>query len=169
MAAAEPFDAAVGRFILMFLPDPLSVLRSVARLVRPGGVLAFQEPSWVPMLALSARLPLWSKVLSCIHQTFLRSGVNPEMGLDLYRAFQEVGLPAASMHMELLLGGDAESTGLIIDVLCSLRPLAQQHNVSLGALGDFDTLQERTQAEITEANTVVSFVPLVGVWSRKPT
>src|SRR6266702_830989 len=25
----EPFDAAVGRFILMFLPDPLSVLRSV--------------------------------------------------------------------------------------------------------------------------------------------
>src|SRR5215467_14840558 len=26
----KPFDAAVGRFILMFLPDPISVLRSVA-------------------------------------------------------------------------------------------------------------------------------------------
>ena len=101
IAAAEPFDAAVGRFILMFLPDPLSVLRSVARLVLPGGVLAFQEPSWVPILALGACLPLWSKVLSCIHQTFLRSGVNPEMGLDLFRVFQEVGLPAASAAFEV--------------------------------------------------------------------
>src|SRR6266699_6863467 len=36
----KPFDAAVGRFILMFLRDPVSVLRFVARLVRPGGVLA---------------------------------------------------------------------------------------------------------------------------------
>src|SRR5229473_4346069 len=152
----------------MFLPDPLFVLRSVARLVRPGGVVAFQEPSWVPMLALGARLPLWSKVLSCIHQTFLRSGVNPEMGLDLFRTFQEVGLPAPSMHMELLLGNDTESTGIILDVLGSLRPLAQRHNVSLEALGDFDTLAERIQVEVTGANTVVSFIPLVGVWSRKP-
>jgi tRNA G46 methylase TrmB len=27
----EPFDAAVGRFILMFLPDPISVLRSLSK------------------------------------------------------------------------------------------------------------------------------------------
>ncbi len=165
----EPFDAAVGRFILMFLPDPLSVLRSVARLVRPGGVVAFQEPSWVPMLALGARLPLWSKVLSCIHQTFLRSGVNPEMGLDLFRIFQEIGLPAPSMHMELMLGSDAEPAGLILGVLGSLRPLAQQHDVSLEALGDFDTLPGRIQAEVAASNTVVSFVPLVRAWSCKPT
>ena len=163
----EPFDAAVGRFILMFLPDPFSVLRSVARLVRPDGIVAFQEPSWVPMLALGARLPLWSRVLASIHHTFLRCGVNPEMGLELFRIFQEVGLAAPSMHMELLLGSDAESTGIILDVLCSLRPLAQQHNVSLEALGDLNTLPQRIQAEVAAANTVVSFIPLVGAWSRK--
>ncbi len=168
IAADEPFDAAVGRFILMFLPDPLSVLRSVVRLVRPGGVLAFQEPSWVPMLALGARLPVWSRVLSSIHQTFLRSGANPETGLDLFRVFKEVGLPAPSMHMELLLGSDAESTGIILDVLRSLLPVARQHNISLEALGDFSTLPKRIQAEVVAANTVVSFVPLVGSWSRKP-
>ena len=122
----------------------------------------------MPMLALGARLPLWSKVLSCIHQTFLRSGVNPEMGLELFRIFQEIGLPAPSMHMELLLGSDAESTGIILDVLGSLRPLAQHHHVSLEALGDFDTLSERVQAEVATASTVVSFIPLVGAWSRKP-
>ena len=44
VAIDQPFDAAVGRYILMFLADPSAVLRSTARLVRPGGVAAFQEP-----------------------------------------------------------------------------------------------------------------------------
>jgi ubiquinone/menaquinone biosynthesis C-methylase UbiE len=168
IASGRPFDAAVGRFILMFLPDPVSVLRSLSNLVRPGGVLAFQEPSWVPLLAMGAQLPLWSGVLSAIHQTCLRSGVNPEMGPALYRIFQQAGLPAPAMLMETPLGSDPDLTRLITDLLNSLKPLAQQHNVSLHALGDFDTLSDRIQAEVAESNTVVSFVPMVGAWSRKP-
>jgi ubiquinone/menaquinone biosynthesis C-methylase UbiE len=164
----KPFDAAVGRFILMFLPDPVSVLRSLTKLVRPGGVLAFQEPSWVSFLALGARLPLWFSLLSSIHETFLRSGVNTEMGPALYRVFQEVGLPAPAMHMETALGSDADFTRLIHGLLRSVRPLALQHNVSLEMLGDFETLPERIQAEVAALNTVVSFVPMVGAWSRKP-
>src|SRR5215469_12998150 len=42
------FDAAVGRYILQFLPDPVATLRSVAKQVRPGGIVAFQEGSWAP-------------------------------------------------------------------------------------------------------------------------
>ena len=37
----KPFDAAVGRFILMYLPDPVAVLRAISRLVRPGGSVSF--------------------------------------------------------------------------------------------------------------------------------
>jgi 2-polyprenyl-3-methyl-5-hydroxy-6-metoxy-1,4-benzoquinol methylase len=164
----KPFDAAVGRFILMFLPDPASVLRSLTQLVRPGGIVVFQEPTWIPLLAFGARLPLWFKLLSSIHETFLRSGVNPEMGPDLYHIFKEVGLPAPAMHMETPLGSDATFAGLICDLISSVRPLAQQHNVSFDALGDLDTLSDRIQAEVAASNTVVSFVPLVGVWARKP-
>jgi len=162
------FDAAIGRFILMFLPDPASVLRSLSRLVRPGGVLAFQEPSWAPFLTRAATLPLWSGVVSSIHETFLRSGVNPEMGPDLYRIFQEIGMPAPAMLMEIPLGSDAGFTRVVCEVLASLRPLAQQHDVSLDALGDFATLPDRVQAEIAASGTFVSWVPLVGAWVRKP-
>jgi ubiquinone/menaquinone biosynthesis C-methylase UbiE len=168
IANDQPFDAAVGRFILMFLPDPVSVLRTLSRLVRPGGVLAFQEASWLSFLAFGAGLPLWSQVLSSIHETFLRSDVNPELGPALYHKFQEVGLPAPTMHMETPLGSDAEFTRLICDVLGSLRPLAWQHKVSLEGLGDFDTLPERIQAEVAGAKAIVSWVSLVGAWSRKP-
>jgi len=164
----RPFDAVVGRFILMFLPDPIFVLRSVSRLVRPGGVLAFQEPSWIPMLALGDRLPLWSCVLRSIHETILRSGANPEMGLALYSIFQEIGLPAPKMHLEIPLGSDIDFLRVISDLVCSLRPLSEQHNVSLEELGGLDTLPDRICAEIAAASTVVSIVPLVGAWSRKP-
>ena len=164
----EQFDAVVGRFILCFLPDPASVLVSVSRLVRPGGAVAFQESSWIPMLALATRLPLWSKVLSAFHETFSRSGVNTEMGLTLYPAFQQAGLPAPAMRMEILLGNDADCTRLITDYICSVRPLAKQHNVSLEQLGNLETLPERIHAEVTASKTVVNYLPIVSAWSRKP-
>src|SRR5262249_12137654 len=44
IVSSKPFDAAVGRFILMFLPDPVSVLRSAVRLVRPGGWWRSRNP-----------------------------------------------------------------------------------------------------------------------------
>src|SRR5205823_4764636 len=38
-----PFDALIGRLILIHLPDRVEVLRSLGRLLRPGGLIAFQE------------------------------------------------------------------------------------------------------------------------------
>jgi len=108
IASDQLFDAAVGRLILQFLPDPIGVLRSVYRLVRPGGVLVFQEPLLASLFALGARLPLWSQVHRVIRETFLRCGVNPETGLTLHRIFQDVGLPAPIMHLEMPLGSDAD-------------------------------------------------------------
>jgi len=164
----RPFDAAVGRFILMFLPDPACVLRSLAQLVRPGGVVAFQEPSWIPFLAFASGFPLLSRLLHVIHETFLHSGVNPEMGIALYRVFQEAGLPAPAMHMETPMGIDANFMSLICDLLSSVSPLIKRHSVSLESLGNLDTLADRIQTEVVASNTMVSFVPLVGVWARKP-
>jgi ubiquinone/menaquinone biosynthesis C-methylase UbiE len=108
ITACKRFDAAVGRFILMWLLDPVSVLRQLSLLVRPGGVVAFQEPSWEPIFAISTHLPLWSSAASLMCETFRRSGANPEMGLDLYRIFQEAGLPAPIMQMEVPLGDDSD-------------------------------------------------------------
>ena len=167
ITASKPFDAAVGRFILMWLPDPVSVLRQLSLLVRPGGVVAFQEPSWAPVFAISTHLALWSAAASLMCDTMRRTGANPEMGLALYRIFQEAGLPAPTMQMELPLGDDPDFIRWMYDVMYSLRPQIQQLNLSLEKLGDFDTLPERLQAELAASNGVTSWMAVVGAWTRK--
>jgi ubiquinone/menaquinone biosynthesis C-methylase UbiE len=168
LRSSKPFDAAVGRFILQFVSEPVAVLRSLSELVRPGGVLAFHEVSYAPFLALSARLPLWSATASLLHEILRRSGVNTEIGIDLRRLFQEAGLPAPTMRIEMLLGSEPHLTRWTHDLLCSLRPRIEQQNLSLDSLGDFDTLPERLQAEVAASRTVIPFAAMVGAWAHKP-
>ena len=44
MAIDQKFDAIIGRYVLCFQPDPVSLVRSIAALLKPGGVLLFHEP-----------------------------------------------------------------------------------------------------------------------------
>jgi ubiquinone/menaquinone biosynthesis C-methylase UbiE len=48
-----PFDAVVGRNILGHVSDPVATVRQAAGLLRPGGVIAFHEPSPAVMQILS--------------------------------------------------------------------------------------------------------------------
>ena len=168
IASSKSFDAVVGRFILMFLPDPPTVLRSLSQLLRPGGVVAFHELSWAPFLLLAARLPLWSAATSVIHETFRRSGANTEMGFALYQVFQQAGLPPPTMSLEMPLGNDPEFVRWVPDVLASLLPQVRQFNLPLEPLGDLNTLRERLQAEVAASNSVVTWMAMVSAWSRKP-
>jgi len=155
IADGKPFDAAVGRFILEFVSDPVAVLRSVSNAVRPGGTIAFQEVSWAHFLLASTGLALWSASASLARETLQRSGANVEIGFALYRIFQEAGLPALIMRMEMPLDSGPDSVRWLYEFLSSLRPQIQKQGLSLEPLGDFDTLLMRLQAEVAASKTVV--------------
>jgi 2-polyprenyl-3-methyl-5-hydroxy-6-metoxy-1,4-benzoquinol methylase len=159
------FDAAVGRYILMFLPDPASVLRSLSQLVRPGGVLVFQEASYSSFLVAARPLPLWSAGALLLEEVFRRCGTNTEMTPLLPSIFRDAGLPSPSMRSDLLLGAEE----WMVDVLRSLHPEFVRFGLPLDSLGDLNTLSERLKAEVAASKATTPLPTLVSAWSLKPT
>ena len=165
--AYQPFDALVGRFILMWLPDPVAALGSLSQLVRSGGIIAFQETYWAPMIGFIAKLPLWSAASYAIHETFRGSGANPDLGPGLYKAFQDAGLPSPTMRAEMLMGRQPHFARWIAELVRTLRAEDQQFGARLGELGDLATLQQRLQAELESSETVAAWPACIGAWCRK--
>ncbi|HEV8190836.1 MAG TPA: methyltransferase domain-containing protein [Ktedonobacterales bacterium] len=81
IAFEEPCDAVVGRFVLQWCPDPIAVLRQLTGLVRPGGVIAFQEPDWYGYHSRPP-MPTWDRCARWIPETIGRSGGDPYLGVS---------------------------------------------------------------------------------------
>jgi SAM-dependent methyltransferase len=166
LADRERFDAVVGRFILMFLPDPILVLKVLGNLVRPGGIVAFQEASWANQLAQTAHLPLRMAVSTLVHDTLAKGGARTNNELFLYRDFQAAGLPPPRLHNELLLANDPETRRWLYDLFCTLWPKAAEYGLQLEAVGELDTLSQRLDEELTAANSPATCLGLVGAHCR---
>ena len=161
------FDAVVGRYVLQFLPDPVEVLRSLAAMIRVGGIVAFQEVSFSPFVALSDHLPLRSKCVRLMRDAAIRAGVHVEMGPELYKAFQDASLPAPSMRFDMPLGRDPEFTRLLSDRLAITLQDPKNASGSVQEVGDLSTLADRLKEEVERSNSVVPWIGLVGASCRK--
>jgi len=162
----KPFDAAVGRFILMYLADPVATLRSISQVVRSGGVIVFQEPTWVPVVSHLQALPLWFATASLIDKT-MRTSANHDMGAELYHTFVEAGLPAPTVRMELPMGREPYLAQWYYDTLSSLLPQVEQLHMPIESLGPLDSLVQRLQDEVAKSKTVACWFASVGAWCRK--
>ena len=167
IADQPPFDAAVGRWILMFVPDPVAAVRSAAKLVRPRGAVAFHEPSWESFLSRSAPLPLSGAVVRLMLAAFERTGANTEMGYSLRRVFRAAGLPAPVIHMETLLGAESDLAPWLADTLGSVRAHIDESNPLLEKVGDFSTLAPRMLEEMSQADTVMAWISMIGARTTK--
>jgi len=164
----ETFDAVVGRFVLNHSRDRPAFLRALTRSVRRGGVVAFQEVALSPAVAIARSVPLWRAVLAIIEKTLHGTGLDPDLGLSLHRVFQEAGLPAPHLHLEIPFAADDSVITLEVDLVRTLRGVAEEHGVSLAALGDLDTLVERIQAEALRTRAPIGFAGVVSAWSTVP-
>jgi SAM-dependent methyltransferase len=171
LAFDEPFDAAVGRLVLMYLADPAATLRRIAALLRPGGIIAFQELTLTESGLTYPEAPLLQRTGTLINETFRRAGMEMEMGLKLYPAFIAAGLPAPAMRAERPIGGGPDFPGYrwMAQITRSILPLMEQFGVANAENIDIETLVERLREEVVGSGGVVAMPTLMGAWARKPT
>ncbi|WP_419946156.1 methyltransferase domain-containing protein [Candidatus Poriferisodalis sp.] len=90
------FDVAYAHQVCQHLSDPVTAIREMARVVRPGGWVAVRDSDYSTMQSYpsSEQITRWREV----YRTVCRhNGAEPDAGRHLYAWFREAGLPQVQM------------------------------------------------------------------------
>jgi ubiquinone/menaquinone biosynthesis C-methylase UbiE len=163
-----PFDALVGRLILLYLKDPAATVRKLAELVRPGGVVVFQEMEMGTARA-APDVPAFARCGGWIVEAFRRAGVETSMGSRLFSIFKQAGLGEPQMISGGRVEGSAQSEiyEWLAQTVRSLLPMIEKTGVATREEVGIDTLADRLRAEVTGVGAVVHSPIFVGAWARK--
>jgi SAM-dependent methyltransferase len=174
--AGDPFDALVGRLVLLYQADPAAAVRSAARHVRPGGQVVFAEinllhGTGLPTRALVTwpRTPASEKLSEWLCEAFARLGTQPDMGTRLLETFAQAGLqpsPDLDTDVAVLLGEDGINRG--VELARSLLPTILDTGIATKEEVDIDTLAERLRADTGPAGRVMCWPTVIGAYATKP-
>jgi SAM-dependent methyltransferase len=165
-----PFDAIVGRLVLMYQADIDAALRALTGCLAPGGVMAFMEYEHVPSAGVMMwpRSPTVDRLIAWMDEGFRALGVQERMGTRLPSLLRSVGLEpqppyeltgpvytgsAVPEHMNTLMRG-------ITGVLTSFG-IATEEEI------DIDTFTDRVVLECGPDPVVIAG-PDLAVWAKKP-
>jgi 2-polyprenyl-3-methyl-5-hydroxy-6-metoxy-1,4-benzoquinol methylase len=165
------FDAVIGRYVLMFQPDPAAMLRQLLVHVRRGGLVVFHEPyrggtrSFPPVAAYDQGWHL-------VDETFRRSGADPLMGIKLHATFLAAGLPAPTMRLEAVIAGGASASDQVhfeMDVARTLLPEMKRLGVATAADDeDVAQLPDRVLDEAAATESVIVGRAEIAAWASTP-
>lgn len=169
LECSSTFDALIGRFVLMFLPDPAHILSQLLRHVRRDGIVAFQEMD----ISASKPVPAMPLVQQCgewIRDTFLLAQIDIQMGLKLHATFVRAGLPSPHLQLQAKLGSapDFPVHEYLSDVTASLLPMMERFGVASAETVQIDTLAARLEEEMQRGNGIMILPSLIGAWARVP-
>jgi SAM-dependent methyltransferase len=164
LVLGESFDAVAGRLVLLHLSDPATALARLARCVRPGGLIVFQEISCsrvraVPQIPAMLDWVGWMSMLSAY------AGLDADIGEHLPALFTRAGLADVNAAAVSVIG---DSKGLVprylAETLTSVGPLA----VASGAATrqQIREFRDRLLGEAADHGCVLYTQELTSVWAR---
>jgi len=163
----RPFDAIIGRYVLLFFPDPADALRKLVRHVKPQGLVVFHE---LDMAGARSFPPVSTYDQCCrwISQAALGSGADPNAGIRLHSTFEAAGLPAPALRLQSVVGvgsGRIDVANLVVDAVRTLLPRIERLGIATSLEVDIDNLTDRIMVESRTGNTLIGRSE-VGAWSR---
>lgn len=164
----DDFDAVVGRWVLMYVPDPAELLRTLAGRVRRGGIVAFQESDLANLPRPYPPVPLHEQVAEWTTPPPGAPGPDVEMGLKLFQTFLAAGLPAPQLRVDAAIGGGPDWPGYryLAGTVRSLLPFLERVGAVTAAEVDIDTLEARLRDEVVAVNGIQILPSLLGAWTH---
>lgn len=165
----EKVDIVVGRLILIHLPDPVAALRHLSSMLKPGGIILFEEVD----ITTSRSVPtsaLFSNTIDRLTQTFRRAGLEPDTGSHLYSLFNQAGLPQPQMIGGARVEGGPASTvyEYLAETVRSMLPFIIKTGVATAEEIEIDTFVSRLRHEITEMGGIIVTPTMISAWARLP-
>ncbi len=164
------FDAITGRNILMHQSDPVALVRQLATLVQPGGVIVFAEPLLLrsPLVGAGDR-PLASRCAGWLVDAFHGAGLRIDVGLQLYAIFAAAGLEAPSVRLDGAIFGGHDVAGLawLAETVRSMLPVIERLGIASADEVDIETLVGRLLAEADTAGGALCGYLQGAAWARR--
>jgi SAM-dependent methyltransferase len=168
--APEPFDAVVGRFVLLYQADPAATLARIRGLLRDGGILAVLEPDMSVDVRSWPHVPLWDQACLWIRETFRRGGAHHDIGGRLYPLIRGAGFPAPTVRQDVLVGGGEAILPIYehcSEMIRSLLPRMEQFGIATAEDVQVDTLADRLRRATDATESQVAYLPAIGAWTTK--
>src|SRR5215468_5609483 len=166
----RPYDAVMGRHILLHTPDALAVLKKAVDMVHAGGLIAFQEHDLSVWVLGYPELPLMFSTIQIMTNFWTRAVPRPNIGTQLFWLMQEAGLPPPECRLESVMDGGPHSPVYewLAESARSLLPRMEALGLTTAAALNCDTLAGRLRQEALERRGVFISAPIVGAFARKP-
>ena len=169
IAFDQQFDAAIGRFVLCHQPDPVALLRKISRLVRPGGIVVFQEPDHKHRRSYPP-IPTYDMMSEWTDETLRRTGVDVRMGIKLYSAFLAAGLAEPTMRLHAPIGGAKALDEVQFEADLAVTLATAMHETGVATADELgaESLVDRIIQEMTANEGIIVARALIGAWTRLP-
>jgi SAM-dependent methyltransferase len=158
------FDITLCHFLILWVIDPVLVVREMARVTQPGGVvLALAEPDYGGRIDFPPEL----EVLGDWQQTALRQqGADPLIGRKLRAVFQQVGIADVEAG---LLGGQWSGMPSPEDWEMEWKVLEEDIKKVTNISGTSEVIRLQKLDKLAwEQGERVLFVPTFYAWGRVP-
>ena len=159
------FDLVHMRFIASTAGEPERLLREAKRLVRPGGVIALQEPD-VATFACHPPHPAWDRLMAVMLDVFAAVGADIYLARRLYLLARQAGL-ADVQYRPFLLG--IRSTDPMADHLPATVESLRGTILGRGLLSETELplLLDQCRRHLRDPATVTTSFMVAQVWGRR--
>jgi ubiquinone/menaquinone biosynthesis C-methylase UbiE len=168
----QEFDALIGRYVMVYVADPVAMLRTTLQYVRPEGIVAFHEMDF-GLCELFVDAPgspqFYQQIYRWLVATFRRAGMHLRMGHLLPETFLAAGLPFPQLQLDGNMGGGPDWIGysILAQSFESAYPKMIEFGIIQEGEVDLSTLTARLRDDITQQQAGFITHINVGAWTYK--